>query len=323
MERRTFLGVIASGLLAAPLGAEAQKAGRTAHVGVLEYGYAEPAFRSRFGDHLQKLGWTEGQNIILEWRFADQNAERLSTFAIELVRLKLDVIVVVTAIGLKAVKQLTETIPIVVMQHADLVGAGYARSLARPGGNVTGLLTLGPELYEKQLQLLRETIPNMSRLATLVNPDNPGWQAGRMSEAASALKMRLQIVEVRNASDFEPAFSAMAQAHAQGLVVMRDVIFFQHRTKIAALAAQYRLPAMYGLKEHVEAGGLISYGFDRGDMLRRTASYVDKILRGAKPGDLPIEQPTKFQLFVNLKTAKALGLTIPQSLLLRADQVIE
>jgi len=268
----------------------------------------------------------EGQNIAIEYRWAEGRFERLPDLAAELVRLKVDVIVSVVTQASLAAKNATRTIPIVMVAAGDPLGSGLVASLARPGGNVTGPSSMYAELAGKQLELLKETVPKVSRVAVLWNPANAVWQAQmlRATEvAARALGLQLQLLEARGPDELEGAFAAMTRERASALLVQVDVIFALHARRLADLAAKRHLPAMYGSREHVEAGGLMSYAPNIPDLFRRAATYVDKILKGAKPADLPVEQPTRFELIINLKTAKALGLTIPPSLLVRADQVIE
>jgi putative ABC transport system substrate-binding protein len=320
---------LALALLAAPLAVDAQQPGNSYRIGYL--GTSPPstpdilrnveAFRQGLGE----LGWVEGKNIVIEWRYSAGRGERFPDLAAELVRLKVDLIVAVAAPATHASKQATTTIPIVGIALSDPVGQGLVASLARPGGNVTGLATLFPELAAKRLELLKETLPGVSRVAVLWNAANPGnvLQIRETKVAAQTLGLRLQSVEVRGPEDFQGAFAAMTRGRPEALVSLADPLIFTYRTQIVDFAAKSRLPAMHPFRESVEAGGLMAYSVNIPDMFRRAATYVDKILRGAKPGDLPIEQPTKFEFVINIKTAQALGLTIPQSLLLRADQVVE
>ncbi|MBI4610419.1 MAG: ABC transporter substrate-binding protein [Candidatus Rokubacteria bacterium] len=329
MRLRTtaLIATLALGSLAAPLAADAQQAGTVPRIGVLGTPDA-PAFQhlwEAFRQGLRDLGYVEGQSIAIESRSPLGRWERLPDLAEELVRLKVDVIVAASARTSRAAKQATGTIPIVMMS-GDPIADGLVSSLARPGGNVTGLSTQGTDVVGKELELLKEAIPRLSRVAILWNPNNPfhATQVREAEAAARALGMQLQSVEARRPKDFDGAFSAMGKARVDALFVLADgTVFLQHRAMIADLAARRRLPAMYARREHVEAGGLIAYGADRRELFRRLAVYVDKILKGAKPADLPVEQPTKFELIINLKTAKALGLTIPQSVLFRADHVIQ
>ena len=328
IDRRTFVTRVAFGLVAGPLAANAQPAGKVPRIGWLGGPTRESAepFVREFQRGLKDLGWVEGQNIIIEWRFAGGRAERLPDLAAELVRLGVDLIVVPSTPTAVAAKNATRTIPLVTVSGSDPVALGLVASLARPGRNITGLTrNVGPEITGKLLALLKETVPKVSRMAVLWNPTTPGNAlASREAEiTARALGLQLQLLEARSLDDFDSAFAAMTTRRAGALLVLGDVMFTTHRIRLADLAAKSRLPAIYGEREHVEAGGLMSYGAITAELFRRAATYVDKILKGAKPADLPVEQPTKFELVINLKTAKALGLTIPQSVLLRADEVIQ
>ena len=328
-SRRAFLASLAGGLLAAPRATTAQQAGKVARIGLLQIQTRERLvpYLKAFEEGLRELGYVEGRNFVREYRFADQQRERLPDLAAELVRLKVDVIVTGTDPGTMAARQATTTIPIVMALGVDPVGAGLIARLRRPGGNVTGLLfVVGPEIEGKRLDHLKEVVPRMSRVACFWNPDIPGyvafWKA--TEEAARRLGVTLLSVEVREPREIEGAFARITRERAQALVVIADALALSAvRPEIPALAAKHRLPSSYTSREAVDAGGLMSYGTSMPDLFRRAAGYVDKILKGAKPGDLPVEQPTKFELVLNLKTAKALGLTIPQSLLIRADEVIE
>jgi len=327
MDRRVFISLVAGGLLAAPLAAEAQPAGKVPRVGVLSGGSpSDPVPRGvdAVQQGLRELGYVEGQSIAIEYRWAEWKYERLPALAAELVRLKVDVIVATVAVAIQAAKHATKAIPIVMVAN-DPVAAGFVASVARPGGNITGLSMMTPEVVAKQLELLREVVPKISRVAVLGNPANPGNapQVRAAETAARALGVRLQPLEARGPSEIDRAFAAMTRERAGAFLVLLDPMLAGQREQIADLAAKGHLPAMYALRQHVEVGGLMAYGADIFDLFRRTAIYVDKILKGAKPADLPIEQPTKYELVINLKTAKVLGLTIPPSLLQRADQVIE
>jgi putative ABC transport system substrate-binding protein len=329
MNRRAFLRTLSAGLLAAPLAAEAQQAGRVPRIGFLNLTSPSdrPSHLDAFRQRLRELGWVEGQNIVIDYRYAEGRVDRLPDLAAELVRLKVDLIVASAGTqAATAAKNATETIPIVMIYVRDPVGTGLIASLARPGGNVTGVSgSAGLELFAKQLELLKETVPKIRRVAILSNPDNAYHQLAirEANVAARSLGVQLQLLEARGPNEFDGAFAAMAKERVGALLVLSDAIFNSHRTRLADLAARSRLPAAYAVRESVEAGGLMSYGPSFLDLYRRSAAYVDKILKGAKPADLPVEQPTTFELVINLKTAKALGLTIPQSLLQRADQVIE
>jgi putative ABC transport system substrate-binding protein len=298
MERRTFMAMLTGGLVAAPLTAEAQQAAKIARVGIL--GASPPASPrlEAFLQGLRDLGYVEGRNIVIEYRNHEGKVERLPALAAELVALKVDVIVAAHTGAALAAKQATRTLPIVFAAAADPVTSGLVTSLARPGGNVTGLSGLAPELVGKDMLKAAEG-------------------------AARALGVRLQFVEARGPADFDRAFSDMTRARAGALTVLTSVMFTTERRRLVDLAAKSRLPAVYPQRDSVDAGGLMSYGPNGPDLFRRAATYVDKILKGAKPADLPVEQPTKFELVINLKTAKALGLTIPQSVLGRADEVIQ
>ena len=327
MERRTFIALVSGGLLALPLAAQAQQTGKLSRVGWLSPGSAtsDETFLASFRDALRELGWVVGQNIAIESRWAEGKFEQLPDLAAELVRLRVDVIVTVVTQASLAAKRATRTIPIVMVGVGDPLGSGLVASLARPGDNVTGPSSMLADVSGKQLALLKETVPKASPVAVLWNPANPVWQAAALREtevAAGALGLRLQLLEARGPDELVGAFAAMTRERAGALFVPADIIFVRHAQQIAGLAARHRLPAMYGFREHTEAGGLMSYAASFAVMFRRAAAYVDKILKGAKPADLPVEQPTKFELVINLKTAKALGLTIPQSVLLRADEVI-
>jgi putative ABC transport system substrate-binding protein len=316
-------------LLAAPLAADAQQAAKVARIGFLAANLAaSPHAREAFLQGLRDLGYVEGRNVVIEIRDAEGKSERLPALATELVALKVDVIVVGSTPQALAAQQATRTLPIVFASASDPVASGLVTSLARPGGNVTGLSNLGTELVGKCLELLTQAVPGVSRVAAL-------WQPGVLPErtekdmlkgadvAARALGVRLQVVEARGSADFDRAFSDMTRARAGALTALPSVMFFNERRRLVDLAAKNRLPAVYTTREFADAGGLMAYGPNFADMWRRAATYVDKILKGAKPGDLPVEQPTKFELVINLKTAKALGLMIPPSLLGRADEVIQ
>jgi putative ABC transport system substrate-binding protein len=319
--------VLALSLTVAPLAAEAQQAVKVPRVGFLMAGSSQgiQSYLDAFRQGLYELGYVEGQSIAIEYRWAEGKYERLSDLAAELVRLKPDVIVAVATPAVQAAKQATKAIPIVMVSVGDPVATGFVASVARPGGNITGLANIAPELVGKQLQLLREVVPTFSLVAILWNPANPSNASQlREAEAASrALGVRVQPLEVQGPSDIDRAFVAMTRERAGALLVLSDSMFIVQRERIADFAAKSRLPAVYGLRLHAEAGGLIAYGANLLDLVRLTATYVDKILKGAKPGDLPVEQPTKFELVINLKTARALGITVPHSLLLRADEVIQ
>jgi putative ABC transport system substrate-binding protein len=277
-----------------------------------------------FRQGLLDAGYFEGRDLVIEWRVANGDYARIPELVADLVQRKVDVIVSDSTQGTQALKRATSTIPVVMTSIADPVGSGLVASLAHPGGNVTGLTIMSADLGAKRLQLLKETIPQATRVAVLRNPDSPYHPkvVEDLKAAASSLAIELSFVDARTPEQFGRAFSAVSRAHAQALYVIEDSIFFAHRTTLLKLASKARLPVIYAHREFVVAGGLMSYGTNFGDLFRRSAGYVDKILRSAKPGDLAIEQPTRFDLVVNLKTAKALGITIPESILLRADEVI-
>jgi putative ABC transport system substrate-binding protein len=327
MDRRdTVLALLALGV--APLATEAQQAAKVARIGYLgDTPAASPHLREAFLQGVRDLGYVEGRNVVIEYRYAEGKRERLPALAAELVARKVDVIVAPNTPQALAAKQATRTLPIVFTVAADPVASGLVTSLARPGGNVTGLSILAPELIGKCLEQLTQAVPGVSRVAVL-------WQPGAVGErtekdmlkgagvAARALGVRLQFVEARGPENFDSAFSEMTRARAGALTVLGTPMFSTERGHLVDLAAKNRLPAVYPWREFVDAGGLMSYGPNLADSFRRAATYVDKILKGAKPADLPVEQPTKFELVINLKTAKTLGLTIPQSVLGRADEVI-
>jgi len=324
--RRQFVAVL-GGAVAWPLAARAQQPAKIPLLGYLtgDSLSADLPRRDAFKQGLRELGYNDGQNILVEYRTAAGSVERLSEFAAEFSRLNVDVIFAFTTGAVQAAAKVMPTKPIVSITP-DPVLAGLVASLARPGGNITGLSTLaGAEIYRKCLGLLKEAVPKLTRVAVLSNPANP-FSAFALKEAETAappLGLSLQILEARNSDELEAAFAAAVKGRAGGLLVVQDAMFLASRMQIAELAAKNRLPAIYGIREHAEAGGLIAYAASRPEMFRRAAIFVDKILKGAKPAELPVEQPTTFELVVNLKTAKALGLTIPQSLLATADQVIE
>ena len=333
MSMTWMIAVLAAALLllTSPVTAKAQPAGRVYRIGYLAAGWGSGTAYLRpleaFRQGLLKLGWVEGQNLLIENRFAEGQFDRLPGLAEELVRLKVDVIAASPTPAALAARNATRIIPIVGMSLTEPVEVGLVASLARPGGNVTGV-TYGvdTDIFGKQLELLKEVIPKVRRVAVLSNPGNSPSQPliiSNVKAAARSLGLQLQLLEARGPGEFDGAFAAMAKDRAGALLVTGDSMFFFHRARLADLAVRNRLPSMSTQGQWVEAGGLMSYGPDFADMYRRAATYVDKILRGAKPADLPIEQPTKFELVINRKTAKALGLTIPPSLLTRADQVIE
>jgi putative ABC transport system substrate-binding protein len=278
-----------------------------------------------FRQGLRELGYVEGKSIVIEWRYAEGKADRLPGLAAELVRLKVDLIVSVAPLPTRVAKEATKTIPIVMAQDTDPVGNGFVASLARPGGNITGLATLAPEISGKQLELLKETVPKVSRVAVLGTSTRPGnEQMVKETElAAGTFGVRLQYLDVLSSKDIETAFRAASKGRAEAVLVLAGPVLNSHRTQIADLAAKNRLPAIYERAEFMDAGGLMFYGASIPEMFRRAATYVDKILKGAKPGELPVEQPKKFEFIINLKAAKQIGLTIPPNVLARADRVIK
>ena len=327
MERRVFVAG-ALGLLTVPLAVEAQPAGKAPRIGFLALNPgANPHLRGAFLQGLRALGYVEGRNVVIEYRDAEGKLERLPALAAKLVALKVDVIVTgggtPTAL---AAKEATRTLPIVFTSATDPVTDELVASLARPGGNLTGLSNLGSELVGKCLEQIKETVPGVSLVAFLWQPGSVGGRTDMLKAAevaARALRVRLQFVEARGPADLDRAFSDMTRARAGALAVLGSAIFNSERRRLVDLSAKHRLPTVYTARDFVDAGGLMTYGPNLADLFRRAAVYVDKILKGAKPSELPVEQPTKFEMVINLKTAKALGLTIPPSLLQRADQVIE
>jgi len=325
MNRRTFLCELIAVLFTVPLGAEAQLAGKFYRIGVLHL-TPDLARMEAFRHGLSELGYIEGQHVAILDRLAEGKVDRLHELAAELVRLKVDVIVTGGATTTYAAKQATNSIPIVMAADDNPVEDGFIVSLGRPGANITGLTTLARELNGKRLELLKEAVPRISRVAILSNPAtrSSGPGRSRTRDAAQSLGLHLEGFEVRGPEEFDSAFSAMAKARAQGLVLAhQDPLFHVHAQRLASLALKGRLPTVFYLQDFAEQGGLISYAPNYQDLFRRAAIYVDKILKGVKPGDLPVEQPQKFELIVNAKTARALGLTIPSSLLARADGIIQ
>jgi putative tryptophan/tyrosine transport system substrate-binding protein len=327
--RKTVIGVALSAMLFALCSsAEAQQPNKVARIGFL-IGASRSAISARteaFQQGLRELGYVDGKNIVvIEWRSAEGKLDRLPAVAAELVRLKVDVIVTTGSSVTRAAKEATVTIPIVMVQDNDPVGNGFVASLARPGGNITGLSTLRPEISGKQVDLLKETVPRLSRVAVLGSSTTPGTaQALKETElAAGALGVKLQNLDVLGPKDIETAFRAAGKERADAVLVLSASVLNSHRTEIAKLAAKSRLPAIYPFPEYVEAGGLMDYGPSATDLFRRAATYVDKILKGTKPADLPVEQPIKFEFIINLKAAKQIGLTIPPNVLARADRVIK
>jgi putative ABC transport system substrate-binding protein len=321
---------VTAGFLATPLAARAQSAGKVYRIGLLSTLPPGTSGVTRlwepFVQGLRELGYVEGENLLIERRYAPEGQpDQLPELAADLVRLKVDVIVAGGSLTPHAAKSATTTLPVIFTNHGDPLGSGLVVSLARPGGNITGLSLLSPELVGKQLELFKTAVPRIVRMAVLWNPTSQ-THPRMLNEAeapARALGLRLERLPARGLDDYDRAFAAMTRARADALLVLGDPIFWYQRSRIVELSTKHRLPGIFGQREYVEAGGLMSYGANLRDNFRRAATYVDKILKGARPGDLPIEQPSKFELVINSRTAKALGLTILQSVLLRADQIIE
>jgi putative ABC transport system substrate-binding protein len=328
MQNRKWAGLFAIVVTLTVCGArvEAQQPTKVPRIGFLTV--ASPAILSAridaFRQGLRELGYVEGKNIAIEWRFAEGKLDRQSDLADELVRLKVDIIVTSGATVTRAAKEATATIPIIMGQDSDPVGSGFVASLARPGGNITGLSTLAPEITGKRLELLKEIVPKLSRVAVLGSSTEPGYAQvlKEMELAAEVLRLHLQFVDVLGTKDFQTAFQQVRNGRPDGIVVLNSAVFISQRTKLVEFGAKSRLPAMYSNSEFVNDGGLLTYGVSFTELFRRAATYVDKILKGAKPADLPVEQPTKFEFIINLKAAKQIGLTIPPNVLARADRVI-
>jgi putative tryptophan/tyrosine transport system substrate-binding protein len=325
IRRRAFITLL-GGAAAWPLAARAQQAAKVARIGHLDLGPAS-ARASRIEAlraGLRDLGYVEGKNIVIEFRWAER-VEQLPELAAELVRMNVDIIFAPSSTMVEPARQATKTIPIVFANHADPIGSGHVASLPRPGGNITGLSMLLTDLVAKELEILAQAIPHATRIGVLWNPTTPSHQLAlpAVETAGEKLGVRLVVVPARTADDFEGAFSTMSQAGVAGLLVVASPLFTIQRAPLAELALKHRLPEMVGTREEAEAGGLMSYGADLNDLVRRAALYIDKILKGEKPADLPVEQASKYQLVINLKTAKALGLEVPPTLLARADEVIE
>ena len=327
MQRRAFIGSLAGGLLAVPLAAEAQTAGKVYRIGVLETTPVamHAANLDAFRQGLRELGYVERQNYAIEYRSANGQPERFPDLAADLVRLKVDLILTRGTPAVLAAKNATRTIPIVMATSGDAVGSGVIAGLARPGGNVTGLSTINAELVGKRLGLLKEAIPSIARIAVVQNMSNPTLvtQRKQIELAARTLNFQPQFLDVRKPEDLGRAFDAAIKQRADAVHVGSDSLTQNNLGRIVDLSAKHRLPSIYSSRDFVDAGGLMAYGVSYVGAYRRAATYVDKIFKGAKPGDLPVEQSTNFEFVINLKTAKALGLTIPQALLQRADQVIE
>ena len=327
VQRRIFAVALCTVLFALCVSAHAQQPTKIPRIGLLFTATpsAAAARIEAFRQGLRELGYVEGKNILIEQRYAEGQLNHMNELAAELVRLKVDVIVTIGPAATRPAKEATTAIPIVMGVDDDPVGNGFVASLARPGGNITGLASLAPEIGGKQLELLKEIVPRLSRVAVLGTSTQPGnAQSLREAEvAAGALAVKLQYLDVLSPKDIEPVFRTASNGRAEAVLVLRASVFFSHRKQIVDLAAKRQLPAMYYTTEYVEEGGLMTYGVSITDLFRRAATYVDKILKGAKPAELPIEQPTKFELVVNLKTAKRIGLTIPPNVLARADKVIK
>jgi putative ABC transport system substrate-binding protein len=329
MRRRDFIKVIASSAAAWPLAARAQGTGKVYSIGMLLPN--TPAIVARnpriqaFLQGLRELSWIEGQNVRIEWRFAEGQFQRLAALAAELVNIKVDVIVTAAAPAAKAAKEATSTIPVVILDPGDPVATGLVRSLAQPGGNITGVTSIAPDLAAKRLALLKETVPAMASVAVLFNAAIPPAEIAmaELQVAAQTLSLRIQSVAIQGLVGLEKAFATITNERANGLVVLPDPLTFSNQEEITNFALANKIPALFGAREFVAVGGLMSYGPSYPGMFRRGAYYVDRILKGANPADLPVEQPTRFELVINLKTAKALGLDIPPTLLTRADEVIE
>ncbi len=325
-ERRTFISVLSGALVAWALAARAQQPEKKYTIGILGSGPVSPAsLTNAFFDKLRELGWIEGKNISVEYRFAEDRPDRLAEFATDLVRLKVDVIVAIATLGPLAAKRATSTIPIVMTGAGDPLETGLAASLARPGGNVTGTSLMSADLIGKRLELLRQLLPRLARVAVLwygANP-YPALVFKETQTAGRAAAIEVQSLEVRHPDDLEGIFESARRQQPEALIVIEDPFIFAHLKRIADFALADKLPSLFGFREFAVAGGLLSYGANLADAYRLAAVYVDKILSGAKPADIPIQQPTKFDLVINLKTAKALGISVPQALLVAADEVIE
>ena len=327
ISRRAFVAAVAGGLLSAPLAARAQPAGKLRRIGFLGNSTAalEANLVQPFRDGLRELGYVEGRDVAIEYRWAEGQYERLPALVAELIALKVEVLVTAGTPAALAVKRATTTIPLVMVAVGDPIGTGLVKSLARPGGNLTGLVSIAPDLEGKRLELLSEIVPKLSSVAFLANPANPFHVTSEKQARAAArsLHLKVEFFPVRAESEFDRAFLAIGSQRPGALVMLADRLFLHHRARIVEFAARNRLPTVYAYTELVEAGGLMSFGPSYPGMHRRAAYFVDRILKGAKPADLPMEQPAKFELLINLKTARALGLVIPQPVLLRADDLIQ
>jgi len=317
--------IVATAILNAVNVSDAQQVKKIPRIGLLSVSSTATMLArvEAFRRGLRDLGYTEGKNIFIEYRYADGKQERFSDLASELVQLKVDLIVTATTAGVRAVRSATSTLPIIFAGAGDPVKSGLVASLARPGGNITGLSILAPELEGKRLELLKETFPKIVRVAYLWNPDSPGTGLGGMQAAAPVLGLQLQSLEVRSSKDFDSAFAKAVRDRADAITAQPIPVINTHRMRIVDFTVKNRLPAIYADSEFVEAGGLMFYGVGFPDLYRRAATYVDKILKGTKPAELPVEQPTKFEFIINLKAAKQIGLTIPPNVLARADKVIK
>ena len=328
IARRRIIAALGASVLAAPLRSFAQQRNKLWRIGFLGVAPAStyPEYVDAFKTDLHHLGYVEGKHIALDYRWAEGRYERLPELASQLVSMKMDVIVAHATPAVRAARNATAAIPIVMISIAEPVASGLVASLARPGANVTGLSNLAAGVISKHVELLTQIAPGSTALAVLQNPTNPGATAPQLKEveaAARALGLRLQFFEVRTPNDFDAAFTRIAAARTAGVVVVTDTLFLEQRQRIAELASRNRVPAVFSRSENVDAGGLMSYGSSLVGQFRQAAIYVDKILKGAKPADLPVEEPTRLELVVNLKTARALGITIPNSILVRADRLIE
>jgi putative tryptophan/tyrosine transport system substrate-binding protein len=328
MNRKVSCLALCAMLLALCASAEAQQAGKVYRIGLLFFAGFPSSITARieaFRQGLREAGYVEGKNVVIEYRYAEGKQDRLSVLGSELVHLKMDVIVTAGGSGTRAAKKATSTIPIVMTNDPDPVGNGFVASLARPGGNITGLSTLAPELSGKRLEILREVVPKLSRVAVLGTSTVPGYAPvfKETELAAKTFGMKLQYLDVLDSKDVETAFRAATKEEADAVLALTSGVLSSQRARIVELAVKNRLPGMYNTREFVEGGGLMYYGINRLDLDRRAATFVDKILRGAKPADLPVEQPTKFEFSINLKAAKQIGLTIPPNVLARADRVIK
>jgi len=335
INRRKIIVALGAGAVARPIEIFAQGSAKTAQpaaaipkIGVLWHAASEveeAKFLAEVRRGLRDLGYVEGKNITLENRYPAEQPERFKSYAAELANLNVDVLVAVTSPAAMAAAQATSSIPVVILLVPDAVERKLVKSLGRPGGNVTGLSNLSPDISAKRLQMLKEAVPPLSRVAILINPNNSSSQPGvdEIQTAAEKLKLTARVVEIRSAEEIETAFASITQYRANGIILLPDGLFYGQRARIASLALKYRLPSMFTNSESVESGGLMSYGPNLNAVFYRTAYYVDKILKGAKPAELPVEQPTKFDLAINTKTAKTLGLTIPTSLLISANRMIE